>query len=81
MSPAREGGAGAGVNEVEVVPSPPRSPPLPGAARPPRRPDCGPGPWRASPRDEDPASRTAMARRSSLSIRIVEGKNLPAKDM
>lgn len=40
-----------------------------------------PGPWRASPRDEDPASRTAMARRSSLSIRIVEGKNLPAKDM
>ncbi|XP_017495955.2 ras GTPase-activating protein 4B isoform X8 [Manis javanica] len=40
-----------------------------------------PGPWRASPRDEDPASRTAMARRSSLSIRIVEGKNLPAKDI
>lgn len=28
-----------------------------------------------------PRRQLAMARRSSLSIRIVEGKNLPAKDM
>lgn len=28
-----------------------------------------------------PVSPPAMARRSALSIRIVEGRNLPAKDM
>lgn len=33
-------------------------------------------PWPRTPRREP-----TMAKRSSLSIRIVEGKNLPAKDM
>lgn len=85
--PAR--GAGAGVNEVEAIPPPPRLAPPPCGARPPSAPSpasaCPPAavldpdawlPWAGTLRRG-----LAMAKRSSLSIRIVEGKNLPAKDM
>ena len=75
---------------MDEIPPPPRLPPLPRWARPllrtvPRSPArlptaaLEPGvrlPWPRTLRRGP-----AMAKRSSLSIRIVEGKNLPAKDM
>jgi hypothetical protein len=74
--PARGAGAGAGVNEVEVIPRP-RAPLLVASSRSPAALEPG---VRLSPA-RPPRRGPAMAKRSSLSIRIVEGKNLPAKDM
>lgn len=72
---------GRGWGERSGSEAPPRRPPRPAprgaqfSARrpPPATPD--PGVWLPTSRDP------AMAKRSSLYIRIVEGKNLPAKDM
>lgn len=53
-----------------------------GARRlPARRLPAAPDPGVRLPRTRSPRRGPAMAKRSSLSIRIVEGKNLPAKDM
>lgn len=56
---------------------PPPAAPSPAPAGPPAARD----PAVRLPRAPTPRRGPAMAKRSSLSIRIVEGKNLPAKDM
>lgn len=84
--PAPARGAGRG----EWSSGDPSGPALPSLASAPgclQRHSQGPlHPWEGTQATEPlparpPRRRPAMAKRSSLSIRIVEGKNLPAKDM
>lgn len=83
--PAR--GAGAGVNEVDEIPPPPRLPPLPRGARPPPAPSpalaCPPadrctGTWRPAPLAKDPASRTRDGQ-AQLAVHPHRGGEEPAR--